>query len=265
MKIGVIGAGNMASALIEGFISAEIVAPADIFLSDTDESKLSVWSERGVSCCKSNPEAVQNADMVIFAVKPAVLEGVLSALGECPKNKIYVSIAAGFPISRIEKIIGSDAKIIRVMPNTPALVRCGMSVLCSNPNVTDGEMATASELFSSVGEVVCLDEKYINAATAIHSSSPAFIYMLIDAMADAGVKYGIGKKEALTLAAKAVEGSAKMVLMSDKCPMELKDNVCSPAGTTIEAVLELERNGFRSDIQSAIKVCTEKADSMMKN
>lgn len=262
MKIGIIGSGNMASALLSGFLSSKTAKAEDIYLSDTNEFKLSCWKEKGVNCYNENIPVVSNSDVIIFAVKPGVLPAVLKEIGERKDNKLYISIAAGFSIERIEKILGKDAKIIRAMPNTPALVRCGMTVISPNKNVTSEDKQLAVKILSSVGEVAELQEKYINAATALHGSSPAYIYMLIDAMADSGVKYGLSKEMSLLLAAKAVEGSAKMVLNSDEHIMKLKDNVCSPAGTTIEAVMELEKNGFRADIQKAIEKCVEKADNM---
>jgi len=262
MKTGIIGAGNMASALLGGFLSAKILAPSDIFLSDADEIKLDTWKNKGVNCNTDNGIIVENSDVVIFAVKPAVLPNVLEKLGKRNDSKIYVSIAAGFSLEKIESGLGENAKIVRVMPNTPALVGCGMSVLTPNKNISADELECIKKLFSAVGEVVVLEEKLINAATSVHSCSPAFVYMLIDAMADAGVKYGISKNTALTLAAKAVEGAAKMVLETDEHIMKLKDNVCSPAGTTIEGVLSLENSGFRSDIQKAIVACTEKAEKI---
>ena len=139
-----------------------------------------------------------------------------------------------------------------------------MTVITPNSNLSADEAELVENILKSVGETVRLEEKYMNAAIALHSSSPAYIFMLIDAMADAGVKYGLTKAQALKLAAKAVEGSAKMTLESAEHPMKLKDNVCSPGGTTIAAVCELERNGFRADIQSAIDACVDKAESMSK-
>lgn len=262
MKIGIIGAGNMASALLEGFLTSEIAAPTDICISDKDEKKLSVWKTKGVCTTDNNDEVLEFADVVVFAVKPNILPLVLKDAGKRTDNKIYISIAAGFSIEKIESYLGNKARIVRVMPNTPALVRCGMSVVCFNKNADNEASEIVKKLFSSVGEVVFLEEKFMNSATAVHSCSPAFVYMMIDAMADAGLKYGIDKKSALLLAAKAVEGSAKMVLESNELPNKLKDNVCSPGGATIEGVLELEKNGFKSDIQSAIKACVEKAEKL---
>ena len=262
MKIGIIGSGNMASAMAEGFLTSKIANADDIFISDISEEKLLPWKQRGANVVSDNKKCVESADVVIFAVKPNVLPKVLDEIKALAANKLFVSIAAGFSIEKIESILGCDAKIIRAMPNTPAQVGCGMTVYCTNKNANENDKKTAEMLFSSFGEVLFVDESKINGATAIHSSSPAYIYMLIDAMADMGVKYGFSKKDALLLAAKAVEGTAKMALKSEEHIMQLKDNVCSPGGTTIEAVLELERLGFKSSVQSAIKKCVDKADNM---
>lgn len=262
MKIGVIGSGCMASALLSGFISSNKVLPNEIYLSDLDTSKLLPWKEKGVNCFNSNSLVVENSDIIIFAVKPNVLPMVLNEIGKVAEDKVFVSIAAGFPIERIEKYIGRETKIIRAMPNTPALVKCGMTVICPNENVSKNDIKNVTDLFSAVGEVIDIEEKFINVATALHGSSPAYVYMLIDAMADSGVKYGLKKETALLLAAKAVEGSAKMVLETDEHIMKLKDNVCSPGGTTIEAVATLEECGFKSTIQRAIDSCINKANNM---
>jgi len=262
MKIGIIGSGNMASALLAGFISSEVVDANEIYLSDTDEFKLTTWKEKGVNCYKENKSVVESAELVIFAVKPSVLPDVLAEIGKVNNDKIYLSIAAGFSISKIESFLGTEAKIVRAMPNTPALVKCGMTVISSNRNVSSNDKSEIKKLLKSVGEVVELEEKFINTATALHGSSPAYVYMLIDAMADSGVKHGLKKDTALLLASKAVEGAAKMVLESDEHIMKLKDNVCSPGGTTIEAVITLEETGFKTSIQKAIDDCIKKADNM---
>ena len=261
MKIGIIGSGNMASALLSGFLSSNIIETYNVYLSDTDEKKLACWKEKGVNCYTDNDLVVENSDIVIFAVKPNILTKVLEEL-KVSASKIYLSIAAGFSIEKIQTFLGDGAKIVRAMPNTPALVKCGMTVISANKNVTLEEKVLVKKLLGSVGEVVELEEKFINTATALHGSSPAYVYMLIDAMADSGVKHGLKKEEALLLAAKAVEGAAKMVLESDEHIMKLKDNVCSPGGTTIEAVLTLEKGGFKSCVQKAIDNCIEKADNM---
>ncbi len=265
MKIGFIGSGNMASALANGFISSKKVLPEEIFISDRTLETLEKWEKTGVNTTLDNKIVCKESDCVIFAVKPNVLPLVLDETKDFLKNKLVLSIAAGTTIKAIEEIIGSNAKIIRCMPNTPAQVGCGMTVMSPNSFVSANEAEEARQLFECVGSAIILEEKYINAATALHGSSPAYVYMLIEAMANSGVKYGIPKNIAIALAAKAVEGSAKMVLETKRHPAELKDAVCSPGGTTIAAVMELENNGFLSSISSAIDACIKKADEMSKN
>lgn len=264
MNIGIIGAGNMASALANGLLASEIIRADELAISDKNASSLSVWEQKGAFVTDDNCEVVKNSNMVIFAVKPNILPSVLKEVSALTNDKIFISIAAGVTVEAIEGVLGAAAKIIRAMPNTPAQVNCGMTVITPNKNISDDELEMAKKVLSGVGEVVVLEEKFINVATALHGSSPAYIYMLIDAMADCGVKYGIPKDVSLKLAAKAVEGSAKMVLGTKTHPQVLKDAVCSPGGTTIAAVLELEKNGFQSAVARAIDACVEKADSMSK-
>lgn len=264
MKIGFIGGGNMGTALMSGFISSEKFDKNDILVYDAFSPKLEELKETlGVIPKMSVAELEKDADVIVLAIKPNVMPSVLGEL-KSYSDKIYISIAAGVTLSTLENALGEDKKIIRAMPNTPALVGCGMTVISPNKNISPDENLLAEEMFNSIGDTVFLGEDYMNAAIALHSSSPAYIYMLIDAMADSGVKYGLPKVAALKLAAKAVEGSAKMVLERDEHPMQLKDNVCSPGGTTIAAVCELENNGFRSSVQKAIDACVEKAEKMSK-
>ncbi len=264
MNIGIIGAGNMSSALSGGLIASEIIRPDELSISDKNSACLTRWQAKGVFTTEDNTEVLKHSDIVIFAVKPNILPLVLQEAKAFTRDKIFISIAAGVTLDTIESILGRDAKIIRAMPNTPAKVNCGMTVITPNKNITKAELEMAENVLSGVGEVVVLEEKYINAATALHGSSPAYVYMLIDAMADSGVKYGIPKDISLRLAAKAVEGSAKMVLETGEHPQVLKDAVCSPGGTTIAAVCELERSGFNTSVNRAIDACVKKADEMSK-
>lgn len=252
----------MASALAGGLINSKMLRPDELAMSDRMASKLSIWQEKGVFTTEDNCEVIKNSEIIIFAVKPNILPVVMEEAKAFVDGKIFISIAAGVTIERMESILGSEAKIIRAMPNTPAQVCCGMVVLSANKNIEDSELKTVENIFSSVGRAIVMDEKHINTATALHGSSPAYVYMLIDAMADSGVKYGIPKETALLLAAKAVEGAAKMVLETNEHPAKLKDDVCSPGGTTIAAVCELEKNGFSSDVQKAIDACIKKANEM---
>ncbi len=264
MKIGFIGSGNMATALAKGFIASGTVREDELTISDKYAESLKKWEGREVFATTDNKQVFDRSDIVIFAVKPNVLPDVLKESKKSAKGKIVISIAAGVTLDTITEYLGKDAKIVRAMPNTPAQVGCGMTVLSPNKNISSNEADTVKKLFEGAGSALILEEKYINAATALHGSSPAYVYMLIDAMADSGVKYGIPKAISLQLAAKAVEGSAKMVLETKKHPSELKDAVCSPGGTTIAAVLELEKNGFSSAVSDAIDACITKAEEMSK-
>ncbi len=264
MNIGIIGAGNMASALAGGLVSSEIIRADELSISDKNPQNLKKWQNLGVFTTEDNAEVLKHSEIVIFAVKPNILPTVLDEAKAFTKDRIFISIAAGTTIRTIEEKLGSDTKIIRAMPNTPAQVNCGMTVITPNKNITEKELETAQSILSGVGEVIVLEEKYINAATALHGSSPAYVYMLIDAMADSGVKHGIPKEVSLKLAAKAVEGAAKMVLETKEHPGVLKDAVCSPGGTTIAAVCELERTGFQTSVSQAIDACIKKADEMSK-
>ncbi len=265
MKIGFIGSGNMATALAKGFIASGNVRECDITISDKFVDSLQKWNGREVITTCENKKVFENSDIVVFAVKPNVLSDVMRETKKLAKGKIIVSIAAGVTIDTIEGIIGSDIEIVRAMPNTPAQIGSGMTVLSPNKNVSKENLEIVKKLFSGVGNTIVLDEKYINAATALHGSSPAYVYMFIDAMADSGVKHGIPKDISVQLAAKAVEGAAKMVLETKKHPAELKDAVCSPGGTTIAAVLELEKSGFTSAVSGAVDACVAKAEEMSKN
>lgn len=265
MKVGIIGSGNMASALAKGFLKSGSVKAENLYISDASAECLAKWADFGVSTTTDNVAVCNASDVVIYAVKPNILPLVMEETAVAVKKKLVVSIAAGVTLDALQKSLGEDVKIIRAMPNTPAQVNCGMTVLSPGKNISEDEICTAQKIFEGAGSVVVLDEKYMNAAIALHGSSPAYIYMLIDAMADCGVKYGIPKSIALLLASKAVEGSAKMVIETKQHPQALKDAVCSPGGTTIAAVLELEKSGFSSAIANAIDACVEKAEEMSKN
>lgn len=265
MKVGIIGSGNMASALAKGFLKSGSVKAEDLYISDASSECLTKWADFGVSTTTDNIAVCNASDVVIYAVKPNILPLVIKETADAVKEKLVVSIAAGVTLGTLHKSLGENVRIIRAMPNTPAQVNCGMTVLSPGKNIGEDEIHTAQKIFEGAGSVAVLDEKYMNAAIALHGSSPAYIYMLIDAMADCGVKYGIPKDISLLLASKAVEGSAKMVLETNQHPQALKDAVCSPGGTTIEAVLELEQSGFSSAIANAIDACVKKAEEMSKN
>lgn len=266
MKIGFIGGGNMAFAIASGIVEAGLILPSDIWVNDIDTNAHLKFTEKNINVSTELSD-VMACDYIILAVKPGVLPLVLSSISSGFKgkleDKVFISIAAGISVSNIKKQLSESAKVVRIMPNTPALVKEGMSVIAAAQSpVTDNEFNNVVSIFSSVGQTEVLPESMLNSVIAISSSSPAYIFMLIEAMADAGVRDGISRNIAYKLAAQSVLGSAKMVLETKKHPGELKDMVCSPSGTTINAVEELEKCGFRSSIISAMKKCTDKANNI---
>ncbi|EGT5079481.1 TPA: pyrroline-5-carboxylate reductase [Clostridioides difficile] len=264
--LGFIGSGNMGSAMIGGIVQSRLVKAEDITVSDLSQVALDkVKEEFGVNTTTDSKVAVTNSDVVIVALKPNICEKALTPLKELiDANKIIVSIAAGKTIESLESFIGSDKKIVRVMPNTPALVGEGMSALCKNSNVTDEELNMIKALFESFGEAEIVSEYLMDTVTGISGSSPAYVFMFIEAMADAAVLAGMPRQQAYKFASQAVMGSAKMVLETGKHPGELKDMVCSPAGTTIEAVKVLEEEGFRAAVIKSIVACIDKSKDMSK-
>ncbi|CEN78992.1 pyrroline-5-carboxylate reductase [Paraclostridium sordellii] len=265
-KIGFIGAGNMAKAMIGGIVKSSLVDANKVTASDLNENALeNAKKEYGINVTTDSKEVVKNSDIVVVAVKPnvydIVLEGVKDLISD---EKIIVTIAAGKTIESIENVIGKDKKVIRTMPNTPALVNEGMSAICKNKNITDEELNIVKNIFNSFGKAEVVNEYLIDAVIGASGSAPAYVFMFIEAMADAAVLAGMPRNQAYTFAAQAVMGSAKMVLETGKHPGELKDMVCSPGGTTIEAVKILEEEGFRSAVIKAIGDCIEKSKEMSK-
>ncbi len=262
-KIGFIGAGNMARAIIGGVIKSGYVCPSCIKASDINAEELKKYAEKtGITAVYDNVALTRECDIIVLSVKPNVLLGVLEEIKEEAAEKTVISIVAGASIDKIKKILGSRCKIIRTMPNTPAMVSEGMTVLCYSENIETEDKEFAEGIFKSVGKVQVMEEKYLNSVIALTSSSPAYFFVMLEAMADGAVRSGIPRNIAYEMAAQAMLGSAKMLLDTKKHPGELKDMVCSPAGTTIEAVAELEKSGFRNAVIEAMKACTQKADNM---
>lgn len=265
-KIGFIGSGNMAKAMINGIITSNLVDRKNIIVSaKTSETLERIEKELGVTTTLENKKIAREVDILILAVKPYLYEAVLKEIKEdIRKETIVVSIGAGISLDFLKKNLREGIKFIKTMPNTPALVGEGMSALTIGENLSEQEIEDVLNIFKSFGKVEIIDEKLMDGFTAICGSSPAYIFMLIEAMADAGVKEGIPRQMAYNMSAQAVLGSAKMVLETGEHPGRLKDNVCSPGGTTIDAVINLEKTGFKSSIMEAVRVCAEKSKSMAK-
>ena len=261
LKIGVIGAGNMATAIVRGMASA--VNPKHITVSDNDGAKLEKIAELGVNTSESNIDAVQNSDVVILAVKPNVYPVVLNEISEF-SDKLYITIAPGLTIEYVSGFFGGKARVIRTMPNMPAQINSGMTVFCRNGDASSEDAEIAEEILSCFGYAIELDEKLLDASVAVNGSGPAYVFMMIEAMADAAVKLGIPRDKAYVLVSHTVAGAAEMVLETNLHPAVLKDMVCSPGGTTIEAVKVLEQSGFRASLMEAMDKCAEKSKQLSK-
>lgn len=262
MKIGFIGGGNMAGAVANGVLSSGVCKMSEITVCDISAECLKKY-ENGIKTSQNNADAVL-CDYIVLAVKPFILSKVLDEIKNYDiEDKVFVSIVAGVSVAEIKSVLGENAKVVRVMPNTPAQVGAGMTVVAKPDDcVSDAELSEVLKIFDACGKTEIMAEEMINTVTGVSGSSPAYVFMMIEAMADAGVAGGIPRDASYRLAAQSVLGSAKMVLDTGKHPGELKDMVCSPKGTTIEAVAELEKRGFRSAIIEAIKKCNEKANNI---
>ncbi|MGI6069457.1 MAG: pyrroline-5-carboxylate reductase [Blautia sp.] len=264
MKIGFIGCGNMASAIIGGILKKGICGKEEIMVSNLTEAGSRRSQETlGVVTTRDNKEVVKNSRIVFLAVKPQYYADVISEVKDLiTMEHLVITIAPGKTLDWLAKQFGKDLKIVRTMPNTPALVGEGMTGMCANEWVTEEEKIQVKEVLESFGKVEEVPEHLLDVVVSVSGSSPAYIFMMIEAMADAAVADGMPRAQAYKFAAQAVMGSAKMVLETGKHPGELKDMVCSPGGTTIEAVRCLERDGFRSAVIEAMKSCVEKGRNM---
>ena len=264
MKLGFIGARNMAKAMIGGILKNNIFKPEEVIASDLYEPGLRQAKESlGIHVTTDNKEVARTAEVLVLSVKPQFYEEVICEIKDVMKdNQIVVTIAPGKTLAWLEEKFGKPVKLVRTMPNTPAMVQEGMTGVCKNTYVTESEMERVCDILRGFGEVEIIPERLIDAVVTVSGSSPAYVFMMIEAMADAAVAEGMPRKQAYKFAAKAVMGSAKMVLETGKHPGELKDMVCSPAWTTIEAVKVLEAAGFRSALMEAMEVCAEKSRNM---
>ena len=265
-KIGFIGAGNMGGAILGGIVNSGIIDNEHVIASTKSDKTLErIKNEYKVNVTKDSKEVARFADLIVVAVKPNIYDEVLEEIkDEIDKEKIVITIAAGKTIESVQRIIGEDKKIIRTMPNTPALVNCGMSSLSPNKNIEKNDIDAVKTIFDSFGKSEIVDESLIDVVIGASGSSPAYAFMFIEAMADCAVSYGMKREMAYEFCAQAVMGAAKMVLETKKHPGELKDMVCSTGGTTIEAVKTLENEGMRSAVINGMASCIEKSIEMSK-
>ena len=279
MKLGFIGCGKMAAALIKGVLKSGLCEPADITVSDVHApSAEKLCAETGVTLAPSNDEVVGASEIIVLAVKPgdalAALQSVTKqqmessmrwawqAGGSGKGGKLLISIVAGLSIRSIEQAAGEKLRVIRVMPNTPALVLAGASAFAPGTQATEEDADAAQRIFGSVGIAVRVKESLLDAVTGLSGSGPAYAYTIIEALADGGVLMGLPRELALRLAAKTLAGAAEMVLQSGLHPAALRDQVTSPGGTTIAGVAALETGGLRAALITAVRVATERSAAL---
>ena len=263
IRLGFLGAGNMATAIFSGALEKKVILPVQIALYDISEQKLLEHQKRyGIRICHSPQELVEESDILLLAVKPVVAKSVLAALDM--KGKALISIVAGLTYQQIQECLlpQEEVRLLRTMPNTPLMVGCGAVAFSLPHSLSPCEYAFARELFSSIGIVEEVEERLISAVTGISGSGPAYTYMFIEALADAGVKHGLPKALSLELAVQTVLGAAKMVQTQGRHTSQLRDEVSSPGGTTIEAIQKLDELGFKNAVYKAVDVCVEKANKL---
>lgn len=266
-KLGFIGAGMMASAMIKGIIAAKVVGPSAITASDCYQPMLDKIATEGVATTQSNAEVLAKSSVVILAVKPDMIAPVLTEAGTAVTNHLVISIAAGKTLATLETLLNcatTKTRVIRVMPNTPCLVGEAASAFAMGTHATDADRQVVRALLEAVGVAVEVKEKDMDAVTAVSGSGPAYVYMMIEALADGGVRAGLPRATAQRLAAQTLRGAATMVLETGTHPGELKDAVCSPGGTTIAGVEALEQAGFRSAAMAAVAAATARSQELGK-
>jgi pyrroline-5-carboxylate reductase len=260
-SLAFLGTGNMAEALLKGLLRKERAAPSEIVCAEPRaERRDEIARLYGVRVTDDNRAAVVGADLVVLSVKPQVLDAVLAGVGPAlGPGHLVISIAAGVPIAVLASRLPAGARIIRTMPNTPALVGEGATALSRGPHATEADLALARSLFEAVGLAVVVDEHLLDAVTGLSGSGPAYVFLAIEALADGGVKAGLPRATALTLAAQTVLGAARLVLETGTHPAQLKDQVTSPAGTTIAGVQALEARGFRAALMEAVEAAARRS------
>jgi pyrroline-5-carboxylate reductase len=260
-KIAFLGAGNMAGALIRGLIGTSTVTANQVTASDPDTARLdALSSELGIGTAASNPEALANADVVVLATKPQAFQLLLPDVKDAlSPGALVISIAAGISTPLIERQLPEGARVVRAMPNTPALVGAGATAISSGSNATDTDLDLAERLFASVGFVVRVPEEQLDAVTALSGSGPAYVFAFIEALRDASVREGLPEDVALELATQTVRGAARLLLESDESPELLRERVTSPGGTTRAGLDALEAGGFSEVVAGAVRAATRRS------
>jgi pyrroline-5-carboxylate reductase len=269
-QIGFVGVGNMGEALIHGLLHGHLCRPDQILCSDTRPERLKAIREKyEVKGTSHNTEVVKQSDLIIIAVKPQIMKNVVEEIAKYLNlSKLIISIAAGVPLEAIESCAKKELKLIRVMPNICVSVREGVSAIAGGKHALKEDLMMAKTIFDSVGKSLFIDEYLLDAVTGLSGSGPAYIFLIIDALADAGVKVGLSRDDALILSSQTVLGAAKMLIETGEHPGKLKDLVTSPGGTAIAGLHTLEEGGLRTTLINAVEVATQRAQvlgEMMKN
>jgi pyrroline-5-carboxylate reductase len=270
--IAILGSGNMGDALVSGLIGSGSSSPKNIICTDVRKDKLDKFKSRyKVRTTTDNLKAVAEADIVIYSVKPQIMAAVLNETApKLDKSKLVISIAAGVPLAAIESCLQKDLRLIRVMPNIAAAVKEAASAIAAGEHATKEDVKLAMEIFNSIGKCIFLKENYLmDAITGLSGSGPAYIFLIVDALADAGVKMGLARQESLFLAAQTILGAAKLLIETGEHPGQLKDRVTSPGGTAIAGLATLESGGLRTTLINAVEAATKRSkelgDLMIKN
>jgi len=261
--IAMIGSGQMGEALIGGWLAAKTVPSEALFATDASAERRDLMKRRfGVRTGSDNRDAASWADVVVLAVKPQILDGVMKDLSPALAGKLVLSIAAGVTIAQLAKLAPKNTRVVRAMPNTPVLVRDGVSALSFGTGVTDKDQQLARRLFEAVGRAVVVEEKLMDAVTGLSGSGPAYVFLAIEALADGGVKMGLPRTVSNLLAAQTVLGAARMVLETGEHPAKLKDRVASPGGTTIAGLHRLEQGGLRAALMAAVEAASKRSEEL---
>ena len=264
-KLGIIGGGAMGAAFAKGVVSSGVVQASDVTVADLDESRLEkLAGELGVGVTTDNVAAVRDADVILLAVKPPIVADVLDVIaGVVNTGQLIISIAAGVSLQAIESALPHGIGVVRAMPNTPCLIGVGAVGFSAGKAAIRPQVDMARQIFEAGGIAIEVPEKMLNAVTGLSGSGPAYVYVMIDALSDAGVRVGLPRHVALKLAAQTVMGAAKMVLDTGQHPSVLKDQVTTPGGTTIAALDVLEKAGFRSALIEAVKAATKRSEELV--
>ena len=263
MNLGIIGCGKMGSALVKGAIKENAIDGQKVMVIDlVPELAQKLSNDIGATVAKTNDDLIKNADAILLCVKPQDMISLTDSFTKERSSKLFISIAAGIKIDDLEKSLKNDDRVIRVMPNTPAMIGQGASAQSKGKNATESDTEFVSKILNAVGISIEVPEKQLDAVTGLSGSGPAYIYTVIEALADGGVLVGLPKEKALTLAAKTVIGAAKMVMKSDEHPAKLRDQVASPGGTTIAGLAALESGKLRSTLIEAVKAATKRSEEL---